>query len=413
MAIYILWPTDRKISVRITIPDSLSIHEIFNGECNPGTNFGELKFSRFVINGYLGITFKVQIIGNSSTPVNIGFVFEDESGMSEVHTKTVLLIPQGMRHIPTTSINIYPNTEVHEDKLVGVSISRTPRDYPSFETEEKYRIASILEKIFKKLDQISYDIEDEFKIEGRVLTVLFPESKLRFEQIIRLKKSRPLPKTVKFTHIIPSRVEIIQLTNLKPVPESVVYVDDGYKIKLNFLSPDESLLLSLEYCFDEVAKLPPLLQESCSLNVQMNPDPETIRFDISVQVKYPDLLTRNGCTVNFRDLQIELEILFNQKPLSDASDEAKIKNAVILPLGDKSMHAQCGAIISESSKEKICVIIRRDFTYNTASLTCGISERSTIQPQSQKLKLFLRTDLPFGKPAEDVSIVLNGRFPIK
>lgn len=408
MATYFLWTIDHKITLRVKMPDELRLIEIFNAEPEPDPYRGEIKFSCFKIPGYLGLTFGAQVEGTAPTNVMIEIVIEDECGLIEEYEKSVTLLPvTGNRHflLPTIcnhqiSAGNYQSPEVSE-----ISPARRDKEYTG-SPDEKTAVYVVFDKIFQKTDRILADLEDEFRIEGRALTLLCSEHKMKYDQIVIPKKTWPLPKTVKFTSVVPSRVEVTRLPDLTPVPESVVYTDDGYKLKLNFLTEGDQYLLSFEYDFPETLCLSSLISLGCSPKIPETLNDLTIICGISAQLKYPEILARGGCALNIRDLEVCIDLPF--KPGLSEPDRANVLDSGIGFTGCIPVAAPIHEVIPESDLSNN-IVIKKDFTFHSAEWAFRQPANSNDTPRPAVIKLVVRTDLSLGKPATDGVLSLRYR----
>jgi hypothetical protein len=249
------------------------------------------------------------------------------------------------------------------------------------------------EKIFRQTERISTDLKDEFEIEGRALTLLCRERKLKFDQIIVPKKTWPLPKTVKFSSVVPSRVEVTRIPDLRPVPESVVYTDDGYKLKLNFLSAGNHYLLSLEYDFPPTLYLEPMVELSCSPDFSDIPDASRVTCGISALLKYPEILARGGYAVTFRDFESSIIISPVQKVPGPDRVPVSAPTHMFIPKSDLQRYVE----------------VKKDFMFGRAEWTRTNPDEAGGISQPHGISVFILTDLSTGKPAADGILSLRYR----
>jgi hypothetical protein len=381
-----LWDADVPITLRIAKPDSLDIRETFNAEPEPDTCPGELVFSRFTTPGYLGLIFSV--LPDTTVPVTVTIMItaEDGSGLSEVYEKQVMLFSYPGKDLPVLQ-ELCPQMENERNSSVQENISNSDT------LTENAVLSEEFEKIFRQTERISTDLKDEFEIEGRALTLLCHERKLKFDQIIVPKKTWPLPKTVKFTSVVPSRVEVTRIPDLRPVSESVVYTDDGYKLKLNFLSAGEQFLLSLEYDFPTMLYLEPMVELSCSPDFSGIPDASRVTCGISALLKYPEILARGEYAVTFRDF--EFGIIIPPVQIAPEPDCVPVSAPARLLIPESDLHRYIEA--------------KKDFTFNRAVWTDTNPDGAGGISPSRGIRVVIRTDLSTGKPAADGILSLRYR----
>jgi hypothetical protein len=407
LSAYLLWwPTGQDITIRVTLPDLMRIVDVFNAVPKPGCREFEPVFSRFRIPGYLGLMFEISPGCEIPEMVTLGFEIETGLGLSEVYEKTITLPPVGEDTSPP-----YPKICRSWDTGGFAVVPDVPGDAPATlpeqrRQEERSIISSVFEQVFRKTDRISTDLGDEFRIEGRALTILCPERKLKYDQIISPKNSWPLPKTVKFTSVVPSRVEITNVPSLVPVPEAVVYTDDGYKIKLNFLKADERYLLSLEYDFKDFHCLSRLIQHGCSVKPPCNSYDRSITCEICALLKYPDILAMGGYAVTLRDYEISIDIPLQGKTASPESPGGQKgydspENSPVLSTGL--------SLFRSASELRKFIEVQKDFSYLSAQLFCDGAAYSTGTILQSSVKITVRTDLSLAQPAADGSVSLRYR----
>jgi hypothetical protein len=403
LSAYLLWPSDREITVRVTIPDSVRIVNTFNSVPNSNSDDGSLLFSRFTIEGYLGLIFARHFENEIPGSVTLGFEIKTGIGLSEVYEKTITRSSVGNdMSLQDPGICRSRDTggfaEVHDVP---------PASYITLqgqgEQEERSAISAAFEQVFRKTNQISADLNEEFRIDGRALTILCPERKLKYDQIISPKNAWPLPKTVKFTSVVPSRVVVMRIPELIPVPESVVYTDDGYKLKLNFLTAGERYLLSLEYDFEGCPCLSRLIENVCSITPPKEENDRSITCEVSALIKYPDILSMGGYAVALRDYEIVIDIPLQGKSIDQTvSDE---QNSSSLHGGSHAHSKDISPFRFTPDLQKY-IEVQKDFSFQSAQWFCDGAAYSagTIRPSN--VKIAVRTDLSLAKPAADGTVSL-------
>ncbi|WP_342772074.1 hypothetical protein [Methanoculleus sp. UBA374] len=293
IATYVLWPEDREVIVRITKPECFAVEEIFNAVREPGAGEDELMFSRFGVNGYLGVVFKTPVLDAASETVQLTYVLEDENGLSEVRTKRMNLI----------------GSPVHGHRPAGDSPGSAPSVTGGARVHnERDLVSAAIERIYRTMGVIDAELQEEFRIEGRQMTISCSERVQRYDMVLIPKKTYLLPKTVKYMHVVPSRVAIARLPKLVPVPEAVVTADSAYKIKLNRLVPGERYLFSLEYALDNPEFLDLIVERSHCNTLSTGPDGARSLYEFGVLLKYPDLLNHECVSLVFRDIEARVEI---------------------------------------------------------------------------------------------------------
>src|SRR3990172_1425205 len=71
-----------------------------------------------------------------------------------------------------------------------------------------------IKRIVKKADIVEKILRDNFKIEGQEMTILCPEGVQRYSISLTPKTSLLSPKSVKFPHGTPRRIELRQVRGL-------------------------------------------------------------------------------------------------------------------------------------------------------------------------------------------------------
>ena len=293
MATYVLWPENRMIAVRITKPECFAVEEIFNAVREPGTGEDELVFSRFGMNGYLGVAFKIPVLDTVPETVQLTYAVEAEDGLSELHTKRVNLI----------------GSPVHGRRLTGGAPgSALPVTGSPWIHDERDLVSAAVERIYRTMGVIDAELREEFRIEGRQMTISRSEQIQRYDMVLIPEKTYSLPKTVKYMHVAPLRVAITRLPGLVPVPDAIMMADGAYKVNLNHLIPGERYLFSLEYALDDPEFLDIMMERSYCSALSTGPD-DTLRvYEFSAQLKYPDLLKHDDLSLVFRDIEARVDI---------------------------------------------------------------------------------------------------------
>jgi hypothetical protein len=325
---YILWPGNEEITITLTKPELWKIEEIYNHVPPKETNNGVIKFSRSIFKGYLGIILRIPLSEEITRMDKLVFEIDNGSGLSEVYEKEVFVFKQSAVS-PATSCNNVREFRTQEQTLLEqqpqkdlrcISVPQIISDGPHIHKERDI-ITREMQKIFTKTDIIGNDLRCEFRIEGTHLTLLCQENRLKYDLVLVPVVSRPLPKTVKFTHVIPSRVNIVHLPDLNQIPEAIVYTDDGYKIKLNHLLIGERYLLSLEFRVSDLTVLEVLIDTTCYKDMN-DPDTTSQNYTICALLKYPEIFHKDSCDIEIHDIGIPVAIRMDRN-LSEMLDNWK------------------------------------------------------------------------------------------
>lgn len=399
LSTYLLWASDRRITIRVTIPESVHIVNVFNSVPDPNLREGVLLFSRFVTNGYLGLTLAIRPERKNPDTVTIRFEIETGLGLSEVYEKTITLQPVGYKIRGSYNRGVFA-------KVCNVPAATEDTPHGQGEQEARSAISAAFEQIFRKTSQISADLEDEFRIDGRALIILCPERRLKYDQVISPKNAWPLPKTVKFTSVVPSRVEVTRIPDLTPVPEAVVYIDDGYKLKLNFLAAGERYLLSLEYDFEDFSVFSRLIETGCSVRQPATGNDCFLTCEVSALIKYPDILSRGGYAVTLRDYEIPIDILLQEEAIDQTG--TAVQNESFNPNKRREHSSGISPFCSAPDLQK-CIKVQKDFSYQSAQWLCDGATNSAGTILPSHVKIIVRIDLSLAKPAADGSISFRYR----
>lgn len=375
MTTYVLWPENRKIAVRITKPKCFTVEEIFNAVREPGSGEDELVFSRFRVNGYLGVVFKTPVLDAASDTVQLTYALEDENGLSEVRTKRVNLIgspvhghrPAG--DSPGPALSATGGARVHNEQDL---------------------VSAAMERVRRIMGVIDAELREEFRIEGRQMTISYSERTQRYDMVLISEKTYLLPKTVKYTHVVPLRVAIARLPELVPVPDAVVTADSAYKIKLNRLIPGERYLFSLEYALDDPGFLDLMVERSHCNALSTGPDGAPSLNEFCVLLKYPDLLKRNDASLVFRDIEARVEIDI-RRDIPARPHPQSCERTIARDLQE----------LCADPRFRRSIEVRGDFLYAGC--------RRSADPLPGSLHVVLRTDLFPGKPAAAGALSYNCR----
>lgn len=311
---YLLWPKNQEITIILKKPESWDIEQLYNPARNQMREGNVIAFSGFFINGYLGIVFRMPILSEVSKTEEIVFTIDDGSGLSEVHERKVTIF----RHseIISGDCTSHSITSGQQEKkqvqdYAGRDCMHVPglhesTAYPQI-LEESMIVAHRIKEIFTKANAVDADLSEEFRIDGKHLTFLRKDKRLKYDLVVVPEISRPLPKTIKFTHVIPFRIAITHLPDLARIPWAVVYTDDGYKIKLRHLTAGERYLVSLEYTLENDTFLDNLVEKTW-YSKTVRTDIATNGYDVIALLKYPEILTKDACGVEIRDIEICIDI---------------------------------------------------------------------------------------------------------
>jgi hypothetical protein len=311
---YLLWPKNQEIEVTLTKPELWDIEELYNYTRSHEREGSDIVFSDFDNNGFIGIVFRIPVLSEDSKTEEIVFTIDDGSGLSEVHKRKVTIVKHSeialgdcVPHSITSGPQENKQAQFHAGRacmhVPGLHESTTYQQIP----EKREVVARCVKDSFARADAIDADLSEEFRIDGKQLTFLRKDKRLIYDLIVVPEISRPLPKTIKFTHAIPFRIAITHLPDLARIPWAVVYTDDGYKIKLRHLTAGERYLVSLEYTIENDTFLDHLVEKTW-YSKTVHSDIITNGYDVIALMKYPEILTRDACGVEIRDIEICIEI---------------------------------------------------------------------------------------------------------
>jgi hypothetical protein len=169
-----------------------------------------------------------------------------------------------------------------------------------------------VKSIVKKADSVEQIFRDDFKIEGQEMTVLCPEGVQKFSIALTPKTSHLLPKSVKFSYGVPIRIEIRQVMGLLNLSDAVEITTNGFKVKLNKLTPGELYILDVEYHIDDHRFLDSLVDRTFPRDVPHTSDESIRQYEMSAQLKHLSVLKQKYYNVNLRDVDFTVDIAVHQ-----------------------------------------------------------------------------------------------------
>lgn len=169
-----------------------------------------------------------------------------------------------------------------------------------------------VKSIVKKADSLEQIFRNDFKIEGQEMTVLCPESTQKFSIALTPKTSHLLPKSVKFPYGIPIRIELRQVMGLLNLSDAVEIMTNGFKVKLNKLTPGELYILDVEYHIDDHRFVDTLVDRPRPYDVPHTPDENIRQYEMSAQLKHLSVLKQKYYNVNLRDVDFTVDIAVHQ-----------------------------------------------------------------------------------------------------
>jgi hypothetical protein len=287
-------------------------------------------------------------------------------------------------------------------------------------------VSAAFNKIFKKAEQIDNEFQNEFRIDGREMTILCPECKQKYDLILIPKKSHLLPKTIKYTHAKPSRVEMTQFSGLVPIPDAIEITEDGYLINVNRLSPGESYIFSLEYNLDSSRFLDRLVDRTWDKDVPTKDDETLRKYEITAQLKFLDVLKRDYGSVVLRDLEMSVDVAVHQDIHTSIPGIFKQQLETMVEFSKKQSRSKYHQLmmrhmqlqktkyggnardilqdlqeIFTEFKFRHFIDVKKDFSYRDCIRGSPYFDALPFETYPKLMKVISRTDLTLDRPAAD------------
>lgn len=280
-----------------------------------------------------------------------------------------------------------------------------------------------IEAITRRASKIEQNIVDEFKIDGREMTILCPESIQKYSLSIILK-NRHSNKT-RFELGKVRRADIRSVVGFES-PNAINILDNGFELKLDKLQPNQRYLLDVEYAIEDPNFLSSLVNREV---VREAPNEDSTEYWMMAQLKHLDALKSEYGRIDLRDVDFNVDVGVHQDVNTKIPDGFKDQLKTITELlqrkgrGEKfrlyhqllSMQnkPQAGhefeilgslaALFSPPTFKKF-INVSRDFHYYNCEKGTNVYDYSFMS-WPKFMKITSRTDLGLDRPASQGALV--------
>jgi hypothetical protein len=280
--------------------------------------------------------------------------------------------------------------------------------------------------IVKRSDFVDKILRDNFKIEGQEMTILCPEGIQKYSISLTPKASFLFPKSVKFSHGTPRRIEIRQVRGLSQIPEALKLTTEGFEINLKPLNSGELYILDIEYKLDDHRFVDSLVDRIIPRDVPHDSEESTRHYEMSAQMKHLKVLRQNYYSVNLRDVDFTVDVAVHQDVKTTVPGIFRQQLDTLVEISKKKGWDEQHKLLMRhrhlqtqkyGGKEieilqnlyelftpiefKKYVSVIRDFHYSDCMRGSDFYDTLPFPTWPKSMKIVSRTDLSLDKPAAD------------
>lgn len=149
---------------------------------------------------------------------------------------------------------------------------------------------------------------EHFELNGRTMEIHCREGIQKCGVFFKPKDHKWKGNSVRYQQGVPSRVDLIGLMGGKAYPEAINLTNDGFILDLKKLPSDGLYSMNIEYELKEKKKVIDSLVTTTIPSDVPHHDQDEIPYEISAQIKWPELLKQEFYGINIKDLEIQLPV---------------------------------------------------------------------------------------------------------
>ncbi len=169
-------------------------------------------------------------------------------------------------------------------------------------------IKSVVDKITNRISKIDQNVNDTFRIDGREMTVLCPESIQKYSMSLISKKNSFFHNKVRFQFGKVRRANIRSLIGLESI-DAINLTENGFEVNLKKLKPDERYNLDIEYSLDDPRFLESLVNREV---VKETPNEDSTEYWLVAQLKHLESLKSDYGRIDLRDVDFNVDVGVHQ-----------------------------------------------------------------------------------------------------
>ncbi|WKT58110.1 hypothetical protein QVH35_00840 [Candidatus Nitrosotenuis chungbukensis] len=169
-------------------------------------------------------------------------------------------------------------------------------------------IQKAMEKMLKRANGIDQNIIDAFKVEGREMTILCPESIQKYSLSIVAKETSFFNKKARFELGKARRTTIRSVTGLQSI-DAVTMIDNGFELNLKKLKPGGLYVLDVEYSLEDPNFLETLVNREV---VNETPESDSTKYWMVAQLKHLESLKSQYGRIDLRDVDFNVNVGVHQ-----------------------------------------------------------------------------------------------------
>ena len=169
-------------------------------------------------------------------------------------------------------------------------------------------IKDVVDKITNRISKIDRSINDVFRIDGREMTVLCPESTQKYSISLISKKNSFFHNKIRFKQGKVRRANIRSLIGLESI-DAINLVETGFEIDLKKLEPNERYNLDIEYSLDDPRFLDSLVNREV---VKETPNEDSTEYWMVAQLKHLEALKSDYGRIDLRDVDFNVDVGIHQ-----------------------------------------------------------------------------------------------------
>ena len=309
--------------------------------------------------------------------------------------------------------------------MEDVIVDATKNVVPLVSSAAKPLIKKGIDKMLKRADGIDDNISDAFKVQGREMTIICPESIQKYSLSLTAKQTGFFSKKAKFELGKVRRANIRSIVGLQSI-DAITPLEKGFELNLKQLKPGEQYVLDVEYFLEDQNFLDSLVNREV---VDESPEGDSTKYWMVAQLKHLESLKSEYCKIDLRDVDFNVNVGVHQDVSTKIPNLFKEQLETIAELIKKKgrdekfnlflklLHIQTtkfggkeykllGEVMNLFSTSRFSkyVNVEKDFHYSTCEKGTSVYD-FPIPTWPKFMKVTSRTDLSLNKPASNGQLI--------
>jgi hypothetical protein len=289
--------------------------------------------------------------------------------------------------------------------------------------------------ISQRMHTLERELNGEFRVLNEEVTIICPENIQKCSMIFESRKGKLFNNCKKIPGGNIRRATIRAIHSLENYNSSICYLEDGFKIHLDRLPPDDTYILDIDYVIDDANFLDSFITRHKSDDVPFKEvQSDGVReYWMHAEMKHPQILKQKYGKFDFQDVDFKVDVAIHQDVKTEIDPRFKDQITKLCDIAQetnpRAMMRRGYAYINSKkySRKKIndtladlqdlftpkmfksFIDVKDDFHYGTCERGLNYHENIPIPTWPKTMNVTSRTDLSLECPAANGALIYNRR----